>query len=942
MPRLATLATLVLLSASLAGQILAAPAPATAAAPADAPPLWQPYRITPRTGAQHRSLDGEWQLGWRDAAISAVAELDPAANWIPAQVPSTVQWALHRAGKAGHPYEHLNSKQYDWVDQKVWYYRRSFDLPANPGGQLAFLCFDGIDYFARVWLNGELLGRHEGMFGGPEVEISRQAKFGASNELIVEVKAANFGNKKGWKPRGPEGTAIKPWVIAGGTGGEMFFPLGIWRGVRIELVPAGHLERPFLVTETVDGTSATLKLRAEVFAGSHSLTETLHPWKNAQLVDGSHGWAGSQPSKSSFALKVELAEKSSGHAAFAQTFPLQTHAGRNFIQETFTVAQPRLWWPNGMGEPNLYRCKLTLLREGNPEDAVEFDYGIRTLQTVPSAGPRTADRWADWQFVVNGRPLFVKGMNWMPADLLLDLPRERYRWLLGAAKDAGIQLLRVWGGGILETDDFYEICNELGILVWQDFPIGNRDTPEWPQEVWEAQVLQTIFRLRNHPSLALYCGGNEFNPYSLGNAATIGIFERCVADFDPSRPMRRTSPDGGSIHTYPDMDPTWYGHLYTHVPFLSETGMHSIPDAQSIRRVVDSAELDKPLTGMFEKTFPAQHPELMQHFVEYDPNRVPRMLSRASHIADVTAPSLETLAEATQIGAGEFYQIFSEQMQGNYPVTAGLMPWVFKRPWPVVAIMLVDGFGQPTAPYYFLKRTYEPTHILARLPQLIWAKGETIPLTIQVTHAGPDGKTGLNAHVRVFDPTFASVWEQTTPVHLEPGPSVITQDFGTFPIPDRFHDSFFFLVAELRDSANQLVSRSVYWPRCLARMSDPAFREKYRSSPQPAITLDKGPWLKPQTAAQPTTLELSARPDGNRLIAKIRNSGTQPAFMTRVGLEGTQAPFYLSDNFFWLPPGEERELSITLSGPGTASLAVTASAWNAEAKRCPATTAGRH
>ena len=104
------------------------------------------------------------------------------------------------------------------------------------------------------------------------------------------------------------------------------------------------------------------------------------------------------------------------------------------MKEAFTVAQPKLWWPNGMGQPNLYRVRLTLLRNGMAEDALEFDYGIRTIRTVPSAGPRTADRWANWQFVVNGRPLFVKGINWMPADILLDLPRDRYDWLLAVAR----------------------------------------------------------------------------------------------------------------------------------------------------------------------------------------------------------------------------------------------------------------------------------------------------------------------------------------------------------------------------------------------------------------------------------------------------------------------------------------------------------------------------
>ncbi|MFA6562895.1 MAG: sugar-binding domain-containing protein [Verrucomicrobiia bacterium] len=937
MKRIAFFLTTTLLGAALAD---AAPVPSTRTNAVAG--LWQPYRITPRAGAQHIALDGEWQLGWRDTAVDASTELNTMTNWFAAQVPSTVQWALHRAGKCGHPYEHLNSKQYDWVDQKVWYYRRTVELPAKKGDGCVFLCFDGIDYFARVWLNGKLLGRHEGMFGGPDIEISKHAKFGAANELVVEVKAGNFGNKADWKPRGPEGPVIKPWVIAGGTGGEMFFPLGMWRGARIEIVPLGHMERPFLVTEAADEKAARLTLSAEVFAGTNSLQLQLHPWKNSQLVDGSRGWAGSQPSKSRFALRVELAEKGSGKIAFDQTFPLQTFAGRNFVKQSFTVAKPKLWWPNGMGEPNLYRAKLTLIREGNAEDAMEFDYGIRTIRTTPTPGPRTTDRWADWQFVVNGRPLFVKGMNWMPADILLDLPRERYRWLIGAAKAAGIQFFRIWGGGLLETEEFYDTCNELGVMVWQDFPIGNRDTPEWPQDVWEAQVMQTIFRLRNHPSLVLWCGGNEFNPYSLGNAATLGIFERCVADFDPTRPMRRTSPDGGSLHAYPDMDPTWYGKLYRLVPYIAETGMHNIPEPSGIHETVNTAELDKPLIEMFEKSFPKQHPELMHHFVEYDPNRVPRMLSRASHIDDMKAPSLAALAEGTQIGAGEFYQIFSEHVQANYPVTAGLMPWVFKRPWPVIAIMLVDGFGQPTAPYYFLKRTYEPTHVLVKLPELMWAKGEQVPLAVHVTHAPAAARKGLKASVEILDAGFASLWRKTQSVSLQPGPSVAALDFGNFTISDSLNDKFFFIVAELRADGGQLVSRSVYWPRCLSRMSDEAFRNKYRATPQPALAFDKGPWLKPQTASQPTSLtaslvgQMPLAADRSQLRVHVKNTGGKPAFNTRLDIEGTKRAFYATDNFFWLAPGEERELQVEVlwRDPGQhAQATLTVSAWNAEAKR---------
>ncbi len=333
-----------------------------------------------------------------------------------------------------------------------------------------------------------------------------------------------------------------------------------------------------------------------------------------------------------------------------------------------------------MGATHQYKVRLTLLQQNQAIDRLEFNHGIRTIEQRPSAGPRTGDRWANWQFVVNGQPLFVKGVNWMPADILLDLPRERYEWLLGLAKGAGIQLLRVWGGGGIETEEFYSVCNELGLMVWQDFPLGNQDTPNWPQEVWEAQVVQNIFRLRNHPSLALYCGGNEFNAYSLGNAASIGILERSVATFDNTRAFRRTSPDGGSIHTYPDLDPTWFAKLYKDVPYIAEAGMHNIPEPESIREVVRAEELNGAFNHLFTDEFVKAHPDFIHHFVEYSPSRVPRMLSRASQIADMNAPTLEAISEATQIGAGEFYQIMSKQTQANYPTTTGLMPWVFKRP----------------------------------------------------------------------------------------------------------------------------------------------------------------------------------------------------------------------------------------------------------------------
>jgi beta-mannosidase len=396
--------------------------------------------------------------------------------------------------------------------------------------------------------------------------------------------------------------------------------------------------------------------------------------------------------------------------------------------------------------------------------------------------------------VVNGKKFFVKGINWMPVDALYDLTEDKYDWAVRMAKNAGIQMFRIWGSGLLESKEFYDACDKYGIMVWQDFNIANFDTPDWPQEVWEAQVCQNIFRLRNRASLAVWCGGNEFNPYSYGNAASMGILERNLAIFDPTRSFLRTSPDAGSLHSYPDFDPVWYKG-FDLVPYVSETGVHCITDAKNIHEVVDPSEL-KNLSGMYEKEFVTSHPEFVMHFAEYNPARVPRMLSRASHIDDMSKPTIEMIAEATQVGAGEFYQVMSEGIQSNYPVTVGLMPWVYKRPWPVVAaIHLVDGFGQPSATYYFLKRTYDPTHVLIDIKRLLWAPGEEFPVKAKVLNAvGQRGFAG-KIEVRILDEQFKEVWKKEGAIQVSAGTSVSSTDLGTFLIPENYKEKIFFAVA---------------------------------------------------------------------------------------------------------------------------------------------------
>ncbi len=915
--------------------------------------LWQPWYIQPRSDAQHIDLSGKWELSYMDRQVNNLNELANRKEAFETTVPNSIQWSLFKAGKFPHPYYNKNADFYKFTDEKVWYYKKKFNLPITAKGNYNLLCFDGADYFTRIWVNQKLVGAHEGMFGGPNVDISDVVNYGAINEIIVELRAGNWGNKAtdfdlipldsnnakdmkkrtGYDPWN-SGRIIKPWTISGGLGGESFFSMGIWQGIRLEIVPKVHIERPYLVTKSVTNHFAKLHLSTELFVNSNSMKQTLHPWKNAQLRHPDEKGMQFIPFKEQLKLQIEF--YSGGMRALHKTLTVDTHEGRNWVEDDIEIPAPKLWNPTGLGKPNLYQVTISLIRAGKVVDKISFDYGIRVIERMASAGPRTGDRFENWQFVVNGKKIFVKGMNFIPQDVLLDASEKRYRWTLSAAKKMGVQLIRVWGGGLIETDTFYKVCNELGIMVWQDFPIGNQDTPDYPQDIWEAQVVQNICRIRNNPSLVVWCGGNEFNAYSLGNAATMGIWERNIKTFDNSRLFVRTTPDGGSIHTYPDMDPSWYKRSYGKEAWISETGMHSMPEAGLFREVVNNKEFVN-LGKMWDESFRPSHPEFIHHFTEYKPSRVPRMLSRASHIDDMSDPTLESISEATQIGAGEFYQVLSEKVQGSYPVTTGLMPWVFKRHWTAIAIQMMDWFGQAGAPYYFLKRTYEPMHISMDLERLIWAPGEAMALNIQVTNSLFNPNQVYDATVTVYDDAFKPLTKKSLPITVKVGPSVNTASLGSFMIPGDYKDKYLFILTELKDKAGKVVSSAYYYPRCLSKMEDKAFYNQFVNEPIPWLTFDKGPWLKPTVGKTSTTLSIQLKEnkkltdDECELSLTVRNEGNLPAFMTKIDISGAKRAFYASDNYIWLQPGETKEITMNVNWrEGMNNAVLSAQAWNAE------------
>jgi len=246
------------------------------------------------------------------------------------------------------------------------------------------------------------------------------------------------------------------------------------------------------------------------------------------------------------------------------------------------------------------------------------------------------------------------------------------------------------------------------------------------------------------------------------------------------------------------------------------------------------------------------------------------------------------------------------------------MPWVFKRHWPVIGIQMMDWYGQPVAPYYYLKRTYEPTHVALDLDRLLFRPADTVALMVKIAHAHNQIMDAAELKLALFDDKFDSLHAVNKTVRLAGGPSVTTVDLGHWIIPKDYVDRFLFVLVELRNRNGTLLSRSWYHPRSLSLFSDRALYDKYRSEPIPWITLEKGPRLKETIAntrsrLQATLLSHAQVGDLSNIRIAIKNTSKQPSFMTKVDINGVKRAFYADDNYFWLSPGEQKEIDLKVT-----------------------------
>lgn len=863
-------------------------------------------------------LDGTWQLAHTDVPdnVALPEDLD-GLDWFEAELPTDVHWALYRAGKAGHPYVGLNTPSLRWVEDKAWWFRRRFTVPKSFEGKYVRLMVEGTDYYGHYWLNGKYLGRSEGAFGAAKMTVSG-LRMDGENELVVRVECGGY--KLGKEGGAPRASLVKSELWSGwAIGAADLNTVGIWRPLRLVATGWPCLERPFVRTVALDDDRAVVRATVEVCS-----LEDLQPGYEVAVRVRGRGFD---------ATPVE---------GKVQVQPLSSMV---LADVDLGVVKPWLWWPNGLGEQPVYEAEIILSRDGQQLDRLTVPFGIRTVERGIGGGQRTDYAQTAWVFHVNGKPMYVKGTNWMPIDALGDVSPERYEWHLSMARDAGIQMIRVWGGGILEPDVFYELCDRYGIMVWQDFPL----TCGWKadkidRDLWKNTVMWTIFRLRNHPSLVFWCGGNEFPPDDPTNSDLVGTIGRYARILDGTRPFMAASPDEGDFHAYPQWDASecWKSQL-VHGPFGSEWGSHGMPSAETYREIVRPEEAEAAigptLLKMDQKLMEERFPEITYHWVEFIPSRLPQMLARGSAYDDLASVPLDRFTEAIAAGAAEFYKYSGEASRSGYPQSGGLLFWVWKRPWPVVGIQICDGLGQPLSVYYDVKRAYSSPWPCLAPPYLNYAPGDEVEMKSFVfseVHR-PDLK-GAKLTARLVDPELKTrqTWKDWPALDVPGGPQGTAGPALRFTVPEDFARSFFFVVLELHDGAGKLLARNPYWFRCPPQLEDEAFRQEYRRGGRQGLQLSEGPWLRPQLLKLPGKLEsrvVSCEQESDtraRMVVEVKNVGERPSVMTEVQVPG-RVRYVADDAFFWLEPGEARTVKLRvrlLPGESPSKLEATSRAWN--------------
>lgn len=620
---------------------------------------------------------------------------------VEAVVPGAVQLDWARAhGYLPHYYAE-NWTQYRWMEDVFWHYRAPLQVPLAEGERL-LLCGKGIDYRYRIRVNDRVLYEYEGMYKPFSLDLTDALS--GMDTLYIDIFPVP---KRPGRPddRSQASLCCKPPVSYGWDWHPRLIPSGIWEDIWLEK----HRE-PYIAdaafTYELDDACEEAQFACEVEINRPGETDGAQPLEVHMQIAGSDG---------------------------APVYDTMAVAGEFRLAFRDRLVHPELWWPSGSGPQAMYTVRVELMSGRRVLDVWERRCGFRKTELVVYEGgweePRQMPKSRSdppATLLINGRRVFCKGSNWVLPDIFYGtLDEAVYRGQLQLAKDAHFNMLRVWGGGIVNKEPFYELCDELGILIWQEFPLAcnNYENDKGYMAVLDSESRAIIRRLRQHACLAIWCGGNElFNAWSgmTEQSHALRLLDRNCFEEDRQTPFIMTSPLSGMAHGGYFFREADGREIYEIIgssrnTAYTEFGCSSISDLEILKLALPRDEIFPPSP---DSSWTSHHgfgalagrgwavPETIAHYFG-------------------ESPDIETLIQRSQLLQAEGYKMVFEEARRQQPRCSMAINWCYNEPWPTAAgNNLISWTGRPKPAYEAVKQALRSTLASARPVRFLWNEGE--------------------------------------------------------------------------------------------------------------------------------------------------------------------------------------------------------------------------
>jgi beta-mannosidase len=647
------------------------------------------------------SLNAGWQFRQIDVQTPTAA----GTEWHPATVPGDVHLDLIANHLIPDPFFRDNEAKLQWVGQASWEYRTNIVADrAMLNHKHIDLVFEGLDAYAQVFLNDHPVLTADNMFREWQADAKPYLKPGANELRIVFPAPDKFAEARAAEDKWHSEiqTPAKSYLRKaayehGWDWGPTFVTSGIWRPASLSLWDDAKIADLHIEQTDITAAAARINAQVEILASVNTAATV----RLRYLHDGK---------------KVET------------TLPVELHPGENLVTLPVEIKKPALWFPAGYGAQAIYQFTAEVVIGGRVPDKKTVKTGLRSIVLR-----RDPDKWGrSFELVVNGIPVFAKGADVIPFDSFPSrVTTANYKQILQSAVDANMNMIRNWGGGYYETDEFYEMCDQLGLMIWQDFMFGNDWQPgtyAFKQNV-EKEAEYQVTRLRNHPSIVVWCGNNETEiSWHWTNIEDItkalspetrkrmwedyltvfsGILPRTVAKLDPQTPYWPSSPsadyeDVSDTYASGDMHDwsVWHGRVpFTeyekhHARFMTEYGFQSFPQQSTI----DAFTAPEDRANIFT-------PVMMAH----QKNKEGNSLIQDYMLKDYAEPrDFPSFLYASQVLQAEGIKIGAEHMRRERPRTMGSIFWQLNDCWPVASWSSIDYYGNWKALQYYARRFYSP------------------------------------------------------------------------------------------------------------------------------------------------------------------------------------------------------------------------------------------